>query len=57
MFQSIGGRKFAFAMALMLCFGAFVLVDKMSVDQFMSGSLLAMSVFTVGNVAGKIMKK
>jgi len=56
MFASLGGRKFFFAVALVLCLGGFVLAGKMSVDQFMTGALLALSIFTAGNAAQKFAK-
>lgn len=56
-FQSVGGRKFFLSLGLMVIFTAFVLVDKMTVDQFMTAVLVNLGVFATANVTQKFNKQ
>lgn len=48
-----GGRKFILAIVLMTIFTIFVVIDKMTVDQFMTAVLINLGIFSSANVAQK----
>lgn len=48
-----GGRKFVFAFLLTVLFGAFTFTGKMTIEQFMSASLVAYGLFAGANAFSK----
>jgi len=53
MFTNAGGRKFILSILIMGIFTAFVLVDKMTVEQFITAILINLGIFSSSNVAQK----
>ena len=54
--QKFGGRKFLITVALLVLFAVFVLLDKMSVDQFIVIVPIIAGTYIAGNVAQKFSK-
>jgi len=55
--QSAGGRKFLLSLVLMIIFTIFVVVDKMTVDQFITAVLVNIGIFSAANVTQKFNKQ
>ena len=49
----MGGRKFVLSLVLMIIFTIFVIVDKMTADQFIAAVLVNLGIFSGANVVQK----
>ncbi len=54
MIEQIGGRKFIFAVLVVICGFVLAGVDKISFDQFTSLALWALGIFSVSNAVQKV---
>ena len=51
--NDVGGRKFVLTVAIMIIFTIFVIVDKMTADQFIAAVLVNLGIFSGANVVQK----